>query len=189
MTLQLTPTACEHLRAQRAREDLALWVEVTGHHGNQFIYDLHFDPAPETAHERLELEDLVVVVPEDSVASLEGATLDMHPVQGLSIRNPNRPQPDPVPGLVRDDALSDQVQALIDDAIAPALAADGGYVTYLGHNNGVVHLVMGGGCQGCAVATTSTMEGLRRILMSRVTGVVDVLDDTDHAAGMNPFYP
>jgi hypothetical protein len=32
------------------------------------------------------------------------------------------------------------------------------------------------------------MAGLRRILIERVPGIVDVVDVTDHDAGENPFY-
>jgi len=90
--------------------------------------------------------------------------------------------------LVTDDALSEKLRPVLEGPISDALAADGGWIIYLGHDNGVVHLQMGGGCQGCAVATTATMAGLRRILIERVPGIVDVVDVTDHDAGENPFY-
>lgn len=90
--------------------------------------------------------------------------------------------------LVRDDELSRELLRVLDGAINPALAADGGWVRYLGHDDGVVHLEMGGGCQGCAIATSSTMAGMRRILMERFPAIKDVVDTTDHDAGENPFY-
>lgn len=91
------------------------------------------------------------------------------------------------PKLEASDELSGKIERVID-AINPALAADGGWVKYLGHHAGVVHLQMGGGCQGCAIATSSTMDGLRRILKERIPDIVDVVDVTDHEAGENPFY-
>lgn len=90
--------------------------------------------------------------------------------------------------LVTDDTLSAKLIRVFNDAINPALAADGGWVNYLGHIDGVVYLEMGGGCQGCAIATSSTMEGMRRILLDRFEDVKDVIDVTDHDAGDNPFY-
>jgi Fe-S cluster biogenesis protein NfuA len=90
--------------------------------------------------------------------------------------------------LVVDDELSETIKKLLERAINPALAADGGWVHYHGHDEGIVYLEMGGGCQGCAIATTSTMAGMRRILMERVEGLKDVVDITDHNTGENPFY-
>jgi Fe-S cluster biogenesis protein NfuA len=90
--------------------------------------------------------------------------------------------------LVTDDDLSAKLRPLLEGPISDALAVDGGWISYLGHDDGVVHLRMGGGCQGCAIATTTTMAGLRRILMERIPEIVDVVDVTDHDAGTNPFY-
>lgn len=90
--------------------------------------------------------------------------------------------------LVTDDELSDKLRPLLEGAISEALAVDGGWLTYLGHDDGTVYLHMGGGCQGCAIATSTTMAGLRRILMERIPEVGDVVDVTDHEAGENPFY-
>ena len=60
--------------------------------------------------------------------------LDHTATQGLVIRNPNKPQLPSIEGLVSDDELSAEVEALIANEVNPALAAHGGFVTYVGHD-------------------------------------------------------
>ena len=46
------------------------------------------------------------------------------------IRNPNRPAPPVVEGLVHDDDLSAEIEAMLAYEVNPALAEHGGFVTY-----------------------------------------------------------
>ena len=64
----------------------------------------------------------------------DGATLDYTSTQGLVIRNPNRPAAPNIEGLIGDDDLSAHVRQLVADEVNPALAAHGGFVTYVGHD-------------------------------------------------------
>ena len=82
---------------------LALFIEVTGVSGVDYVYDLAFVPVdelPDDSH-RWSLDgeastSLQMAVGGESRTKLAGATLDLpnNPIQGgLVIRNPNRPNP------------------------------------------------------------------------------------------------
>src|SRR5438128_2587580 len=76
---------------------LGLRIDVTGvaENGREFAYDLMFEPLADVADVD-EVRDgggIIVVVPSDDVAKLQGATLDHTDTAGLVIRNPNRPEP------------------------------------------------------------------------------------------------
>jgi Fe/S biogenesis protein NfuA len=58
--------------------------------------------------------------PAKDLDSLTGATLDHTSTQGLIIRNPNRPAPPRIEGLVRDDDLSAEIEALVAGEVNPA---------------------------------------------------------------------
>src|SRR5688572_8996600 len=93
----VTPEAIARILELREQEDdpasLALHVEVTGTNGVEYAYDLTFDAIAEAqADDALFHQgDLPVIVPAESVAKLEGATLDVPAGggAGLVLRNPN----------------------------------------------------------------------------------------------------
>jgi Fe/S biogenesis protein NfuA len=94
-----------------------------------------------------------------------------------------------IEGLVNDDELSAQVEAVIGTEINPSLAAHGGFVTYVGHDeDGIAYLTMGGGCHGCSMSKMTMLEGVQTTLVEQVPGIVKVRDVTDHSTGANPFY-
>ena len=90
---------------------------------------------------------------------------------------------------MNDDAVSAEVEAVISAEVNPALAAHGGFVTYVGHDGeGTAYLTMGGGCHGCSMSRMTMLEGVQTTLVEKVEGVERVRDLTDHTSGENPFY-
>ena len=117
------------------------------------------------------------------------ATLDHSPSAGLVIRNPNKPLPPTVEGLVRNDELSARIETVVQGEVNPALAAHGGFVTYVGHDRaGTAYLTMGGGCHGCSMSRMTMLEGVQTMLVEQVPEVERVRDLTDHTTGENPYY-
>jgi Fe/S biogenesis protein NfuA len=171
-------------------DQLALRIDVTGvgEAGREFAYDLMFEPLSEV-DEHLELRDaggLPLVVPVDDVDKLQGATLDHSDSIGLVIRNPNRPEPPTVEVL--EGSVEEKVLQLLDGEINPALAQHGGYARLDRIDGSIAYVTMGGGCQGCGLATLTLREGIKAQILERIPEITDVLDDTDHAAGANPFF-
>ncbi len=105
------------------------------------------------------------------------------------IRNPNKPEAPNVEGLTSDDALSAEVEALVAAEVNPALAAHGGFVTYVGHDGeGTAYMTMGGGCHGCSMSKMTMLDGVQTMLSEAIEGIEKVKDLTDHTTGENPFY-
>jgi Fe-S cluster biogenesis protein NfuA len=84
--------------------------------------------------------------------------------------------------------MREQIETILDREINPAIASHGGVISLLDVQQGVVYVKMGGGCQGCASSTATLKQGVEQTIRARVPGVVQILDTTDHAAGMNPYY-
>lgn len=193
--IEITPAALDIISGLRADEpdpdELGLRVAVISGPGEDFRYDLSFEAylTAGFSDEVRTIGGMKVIVPADSVRSLQGATLDHTESQGLVIRNPNRPEPLQVEGLVNDDELSAEIEAVLSTEVNPALAAHGGFVTYVGHNDeGVAYLTMGGGCHGCSMSAATMMDGVQTMLVDAVEAVTAVRDLTDHTTGSNPFY-
>ena len=88
-----------------------------------------------------------------------------------------------------DDELSAQIRALVDSEVNPALAAHGGFVTFVGHDgDGTAYMTMGGGCHGCSMSKMTMLDGVQTMLSEAIPGVTAVKDLTDHSTGENPYY-
>ena len=160
----VTDTALDKLLELRADEtdadQLGLRLGIASGPGEDFRYDLSFDEYLKAAFtdevrtvEGADGRSIKVVIPDTDVELLRDATLDFTDSQGLVIRNPNRPQAPDIEGLTSDDELSAEIETLVATEVNPALAAHGGFVTYVGHDGeGTVYMTMGGGCHGCSMS-------------------------------------
>ena len=185
------------LRADESDADqLGLRLAIASAPGEDFRYDLSFDEYLKAAfadevrtHEGADEATIKVIVPGKDVELLQDATLDYTDSQGLVIRNPNRPQAPDIEGLTNDDELSAEIEALVSGEVNPALAAHGGFVTYVGHDGeGTAFMTMGGGCHGCSMSKMTMLEGVQTMLSEQIPAVQRVKDLTDHSTGENPFY-
>ena len=89
--------------------------------------------------------------------------------------------------------VPEMVQQLLDQSINPALAAHGGFASLVKvddapDDKSIVHVLMGGGCQGCSMSAMTLSEGIKTAIMDAIPAVIEVIDATDHTAGENPFY-
>lgn len=188
----------ESLGEEPENENLALRVAVSGTEMSvnmifEYSYDLSLQPLDELDEGDLvgEVEELKIVIPTDSVEKLSGSELDVpsNPLQGgLVIRNPNRPDMEGKFDLSEADSVTERLASLLNNHVNPSLAAHGGYVELVKVEDSKAYLLMGGGCQGCAMSAATLHQGVAAIVMQHVPEIVDVIDVTDHAAGENPFY-
>lgn len=195
--LTITDEALATVLEIRAEEDdaggLALWLEISGVGGAEYSYDLYFGPASDASASDLvvQRDTLTVIVPEESVARLQGSTLDVGE-DGLVLVNPNQPPARPGAAAVPEGDVSSPVaQAVIrilEEEINPAIASHGGVAELVAVDNGIAYLRLGGGCQGCGMAAVTLGQGIKVAILEGVPEVVDVVDVTDHAAGANPYF-
>ncbi|MFN3257425.1 MAG: NifU family protein [Ilumatobacter sp.] len=193
--ITVTPEAIENLRELKDDEPdgdlLGLRLAIASKPGEDFRYDLSFEEYLKAAYtDEVRTHDgIKVIIPGADVELLTGATLDYTSTQGLVIRNPNRPQAPSIEGLTSGDALSAEVETLVATEVNPALAAHGGFVTYVGHDGeGTAYLTMGGGCHGCSMSKMTMLDGVQTMLVDAIAEIERVKDLTDHTTGENPFY-
>ena len=198
--ITVTAEALQELVTMRDAEPegdrLGLRLEIVSNPGEDFKYDLSFDVVTKAAfsdevrtHTRAEIGSLKVIIPAAALDLLEGSTLDHSATQGLVLRNPNKPLAPTIEGLTSNDALSAEVESLIKAEVNPALAAHGGFVTYVGHDGeGTAYLTMGGGCHGCSMSRMTMLDGVQTMLVEQIPEIERVRDLTDHASGENPYY-
>lgn len=184
------------IRAQEAEaERLALWLEVNGQANGAYTYDMYFEAAADAGggDAVMHHDELIVVVPEASVARVKGATLDVAESageEGLVIVNPNVPEPPAWerPGADLSDPVAQAVAAILEDTINPGIAAHGGRADLVAVEEGTAYLRLSGGCQGCGLAKVTLSQGIEVAIKDAVPEIVSVVDVTDHASGSNPYY-
>jgi Fe/S biogenesis protein NfuA len=177
-------------------ERQAMWLEVTGTSANQWTCSLALKPldaaAPYDAVVRH--RDLAIVIPERDFDKVRGATIDWlddpFGAHGLRVDNPNTPSPAigaPPPADLSGDVPQRVIQVL-DQQVNPTIAAHGGRAELVAVEQETAYLRLGGGCQGCAMATVTLSQGIEAAIIQAVPEITSVVDVTDHQTGTNPYF-
>lgn len=66
------------------------------------------------------------------------------------------------------------IKELLDTRVRPAVAMDGGDITFKGYKEGTVFLQMQGACSGCPSSTATLKSGIENLLRHFVPGVEQV---------------
>ena len=66
------------------------------------------------------------------------------------------------------------IKELIETRVRPAVANDGGDITFRGFKDGIVFLHMKGACSGCPSSTATLRHGIQNLLRHYVPDVVEV---------------
>lgn len=132
--------------------------------------------------------DFAVLVSEEALDQLEGATVDFVErvnESGFEVRTrPGAAKPPAPPA----GPLADRVREVLDAQVNPGIAAHGGQIDLVDVQGTEVYLEMSGGCQGCAMSRMTLRQGVERMLKQSVPEVTAVHDVTDHASGSNPYF-
>ena len=73
-----------------------------------------------------------------------------------------------------DAEIVTQIKDLLDTRVRPAVAQDGGDITFHGFDRGVVYLHMQGACAGCPSSTMTLKMGIESLLRHYIPEVVEV---------------
>ena len=73
-----------------------------------------------------------------------------------------------------DEAIVTQIKELLDTRVRPAVAQDGGDITFHGFDRGVVYLHMQGACAGCPSSTLTLKMGIENLLRHYIPEVTEV---------------
>lgn len=73
-----------------------------------------------------------------------------------------------------DQEVVGQIKELLDTRVRPAVAMDGGDITFKGFREGIVYLTMQGACQGCPSSTMTLKMGIENLLKHYIPEVVEV---------------
>ncbi len=87
-----------------------------------------------------------------------------------------------------EEEVRERIQEVIDKEVNPGVAGHGGNIQLTNVKGNTVTILMGGGCQGCSAADMTLKMGIHGAFRKALPTVGAILDETDHKAGLNPFY-
>jgi Fe-S cluster biogenesis protein NfuA len=73
-----------------------------------------------------------------------------------------------------DEETVKTIKELLDTRVRPAVAQDGGDITFQGYRDGVVFLHMRGACSGCPSSTATLRHGIENLLRHFIPEVQEV---------------
>ncbi len=73
-----------------------------------------------------------------------------------------------------DDDITKQIKELLDTRVRPAVAMDGGDITFERFENGILYLKMQGACSGCPSSTATLKVGIENMMRHFVPEVMEV---------------
>ena len=76
-----------------------------------------------------------------------------------------------------DAEIVSQIKELLETRVRPAVAMDGGDITFKGYDAGVVTLKMQGACAGCPSSTATLKMGIENMLRHYIPEVREVKSD------------
>lgn len=174
---------------------LGLVVAISGTRGDAFTYQIAFTRVDAAlADDVIVPGELPLLIAAGDVSNLRGAVIAksrnlLEP--GLVVENPNSPSPQILGGGPPADltgSVAERVVEVVNTMINPAIATHGGRVEVVAVEESTVYVRLGGGCQGCGMASVTLSQGIESTLVQSVPEVEKVIDVTDHAAGGNPYY-
>ncbi len=104
-----------------------------------------------------------------------GAIME-HYMSGAPLLNDDRPEPADADEFFEaaDAETVATIKELIETRVRPAVANDGGDITFRGFKDGVVYLNMKGACSGCPSSTATLRHGIQNLLRHFVPDVTEV---------------
>ena len=73
-----------------------------------------------------------------------------------------------------DEKIVNEIKTLLDEKIKPAVAQDGGDISFIKFDEGVVFLQLRGACAGCPSSTLTLKSGIENMLKYYIPEVVSV---------------
>ena len=183
-----TPAAKEKIVSfmeAHGKRDMVLLLGVQGRTSAGFQYNLALAGPEETnaTDAVVDVGEFKAYIDAESVPLVKGSTVDFVTDDsgsgGIMVDNPNP---------VWEDERALAVQELLDTRINPVVANHGGHVELLDVTDRAVYLRLGGGCVGCGMVDVTLKQGIEVLIKQSMPEIEEVIDQTDHASGTNPYY-
>jgi Fe/S biogenesis protein NfuA len=173
---------------------LRVSVKSPGFGSPEYGMALEESGEPRAGDTVIQADGFRVLVDAESLPLVNGASVDFFDQvlqRGFKVEAPPPPPaalPAERPELDMSDPVVATVRAVIDQQVNPSIASHGGRASLIDVKDNVVYVELGGGCQGCSMASVTLKQGVEQLIKQAVPQVREIVDTTDHAGGTNPYY-
>ena len=87
-----------------------------------------------------------------------------------------------------NEQIITDIKECINEYVQPAVEEHGGNISFVEYNDGVLLLMLGGACSGCAGSTMTLRMGVEQMIKHYVPEVQVVEAEDDPYSNVNPFY-
>jgi len=102
------------------------------------------------------------------------AAIMEHFTAGRPVLVGDEPMENGAADAAEDDEVVSQIKELLETRVRPAVAMDGGDITFEDYEDGIVYLHMQGSCSGCPSSTATLKAGIENMLRHYIPEIVEV---------------
>ncbi len=114
----------------------------------------------------------------DEIKPMALGVIMEHYMGGISVMFENRAASESSEGRTdrteEEEDIILQIKDLLDERVRPAVARDGGDITFYDYQDGVVFLQMKGACSGCPSSTATLQHGVQNLLKHYIPEIQSV---------------
>lgn len=88
--------------------------------------------------------------------------------------------------------IIENIKFILEDKVAPSVAAHNGKIEYISYDKGVLKLMMAGACSGCAMSQLTLKQGVESMMKHYVPEVHTIESEDDKKSeeqGYSPYMP
>lgn len=76
---------------------------------------------------------------------------------------------------VAEGEMESQIRSVLEEYVLPAVEQDGGHISFVSFEDGVVKVMLQGACSGCPSSTMTLKSGIENLLTRMIPGVKEVV--------------
>ena len=87
------------------------------------------------------------------------------------------------------EEIIENIKHILDDKVAPSVAAHNGKINFISYDNGILKLQMAGSCSGCAMSQQTLRQGVESMMRHYVPEVMAIESEDDSTAKEQGYTP
>ena len=87
------------------------------------------------------------------------------------------------------EEIIENIKHILDDKVAPSVAAHNGKINFISYDSGVLKLEMAGSCSGCAMSKQTLVQGVESMMRHYVPEVHTIESEADETAKEQGYTP
>jgi Fe-S cluster biogenesis protein NfuA len=88
-----------------------------------------------------------------------------------------------------NEEIIENIKHILDEKVAPSVAAHKGKINYISYNDGILKLQMAGSCSGCRMSQLTLKQGVESMMRHYVPEVHTIESEDDDNAQEQGYTP